>query len=255
MTNTDKRAIAVGKILQLMILLLSMVIAVALCGCSQSRSESNVILEGETPLATTAGDDQPSVSLEVSCAGEKPVDSLVVSIAGQTAEGVDVSKSLTAVVGSTQKLDLEPGTYTFSFDAFLSVDGKQAYKAASSLYVFDGESSKTVKLSIVPDEEKTAEIAAANEAAKAAAEVEAAAAAQRAAEEKAAAQAAAAAAQAQAAARQAQSDSGGGTVCVAASGKGSKYHSNPNCSRMKGTISMTVSKAKAAGYTPCNKCY
>ncbi len=254
MTNTDKRAIAVGKILQLMILLLSMVIAVALCGCSQSRSESNVILEGETPLATTAGDDQPSVSLEVSCAGEKPVDSLVVSIVGKTAEGVDVSKSLTAVVSSTQKLDLEPGTYTFSFDAFLSVDGKQAYKAASSLYVFDGESSKTVKLSIVPDEEKTAEIVAADEAAKAAAEAEAAAAAQRAAEEKAAAEAAAAA-QAQAAARQAQSDSGGGTVYVAASGKGSKYHSNSNCSRMKGTISMTVSKAKAAGYTPCSKCY
>ena len=254
MTNTDKRAIAVGKILQLMILLLSMVIAVALCGCSQSRSESNVILEGETPLATTAGDDQPSVSLEVSCAGEKPVDSLVVSIVGKTAEGVDVSKSLTAVVSSTQKLDLEPGTYTFSFDAFLSVDGKQAYKAASSLYGFDGESSKTVKLSIVPDEEKTAEIVAADEAAKAAAEAEAAAAAQRAAEEKAAAEAAAAA-QAQAAARQAQSDSGGGTVYVAASGKGSKYHSNSNCSRMKGTISMTVSKAKAAGYTPCSKCY
>lgn len=254
MTNTDKRAITVGKILQLMILLVSMVIAVALCGCSQGRFESNVILEGETTLATTAGDDQPSVSLEVSCAGEKPVDSLVVSIAGQTAEGVDVSKSLTAVVGSTQKLDLEPGTYTFSFDAFLSVDGKQAYKAASSLYVFDGESSKTVKLSIVPDEEKTAEIVAADEAAKAAAEAEAAAAAQRAAEEKAAAEAAAAA-QAQAAARQAQSDSGGGTVYVAASGKGSKYHSNPNCSRMKGTISMTVSKAKAAGYTPCSKCY
>lgn len=254
MTNTDKRAIAVGKILQLMILLLSMVIAVALCGCSQSRSESNVILEGETPLATTAGDDQPSVSLEVSCTGEKPVDSLVVSIAGQTAEGVDVSKSLTAVVGSTQKLDLEPGTYTFSFDAFLSVDGKQAYKAASSLYVFDGESSKTVKLSIVPDEEKTAEIVAADEAAKAAAEAEAAAAAQRAAEEKAAAEAAAAA-QAQAAARQAQSDSGGGTVYVAASGKGSKYHSNPNCSRMKGTVTMSVSQAQAAGYTPCSKCY
>lgn len=254
MTNTDKRAIAVGKILQLMILLVSVVIAVALCGCSQGRFGSNVIFEGETPLATTAGDDQPFVSLEVSCAEEKPVDSLVVLIAGQTAEGVDVSKSLTAVVGSTQKLDLEPGTYTFSFDAFLSVDGKQAYKAASSLYVFDGESSKTVKLSIVPDEEKTAEIVAADEAAKAAAEAEAAAAAQRAAEEEAAAEAAAAA-QAQAAARQAQSDSGGGTVYVAASGKGSKYHSNPNCSRMKGTISMTVSKAKAAGYTPCSKCY
>lgn len=250
MTNTGRREFAISKILQLMTLLISMVIAVALCGCSQGRSESDVITEDETPLATTAGDEQHSVMLEINCAGEKPVDSLAVSIAGRTAEGVDFAESLTAVVGSTQELDLEPGTYTFSFDAFLSADGKQAYKAASSLYVFDGKSSKTVKLSIVPDEEKTAEIVAANEAAKA----EAAAAAQRAAEEKAAAEAAAAA-QAQAAARQAQSDSGGGTVYVAASGKGSKYHSNPNCSRMKGTVTMSVSQAQAAGYTPCSKCY
>lgn len=254
MTNTGRREFAISKILQLMTLLISTVIAVALCGCSQGRSESDVITEGETPLATTAGDEQHSVMLEINCAGEKPVDSLAVSIAGRTAEGVDFAESLTAVVGSTQKLDLEPGTYTFSFDAFLSADGKQAYKAASSLYVFDGKSSKTVKLSIVPDEEKTAEIVAADEAAKAAAEAEAAAAAQRAAEEKAAAEAEAAA-RAQAAARQAQSDSSGGTVYVAASGKGSKYHSNPNCSRMKGTVTMSVAQAQAAGYAPCSKCY
>lgn len=248
MTNIGRREFAISKLLQLMTLLISAVIAVALCGCSQGRSESDVITEGETPLATTAGDEQHSVMLEISCAGEKPVDSLAVSIAGRTAEGVDFAESLTTVVGSTQELDLEPGTYTFSFDAFLSTDGKQAHKAASSLYVFDGKSSKTVKLSIVPDEEKTAEIAAADEAAKAA-EAEA----QRIAEEQ--AQAAAEAAAAQAAARQAQSSSSGGTVYVAASGKGSKYHSNPNCSRMKGTITMTVSQAQAAGYDPCSKCF
>lgn len=45
------------------------------------------------------------------------------------------------------------------------------------------------------------------------------------------------------------------TVYVAASGNGKKYHSNPSCSRMKGTISLTVSQAEAQGYTPCSKCY
>lgn len=45
------------------------------------------------------------------------------------------------------------------------------------------------------------------------------------------------------------------TVYIAASGNGTKYHSDPNCSRMKKTISMTVEEAEAQGYTPCKKCY
>lgn len=44
-------------------------------------------------------------------------------------------------------------------------------------------------------------------------------------------------------------------VYVASSGKGKKYHSDPNCSNMKGTRQITVSEAQAEGYTACKKCY
>lgn len=236
---------------------LSLFMAIGLCGCSQTSSDSNVGSEDEIPLAETGESaDDAQISLEIgwdSANGARPAGSLQVSIVGKTADGVEVNKSVTAVVGATKELDLKPGTYTFSFEAFLSTDGKQAYKGATSIYVFDGKTEKTVKLLIVPDDEKTAEIAAEQEAARIAAEAEAAAAAQAEAEAKAQAEAAAAA-QAQAAAKQAQSNSGGGTVYVAASGNGKKYHSNPSCSKMKGTISMTVSEAKAAGYSACSKC-
>lgn len=43
-------------------------------------------------------------------------------------------------------------------------------------------------------------------------------------------------------------------VWIASSGKGTKYHSNPNCSRMKNPIKISVSEAKNRGYTPCKKC-
>lgn len=43
-------------------------------------------------------------------------------------------------------------------------------------------------------------------------------------------------------------------VYVASSGKGKKYHSNPNCSRMKGARQITLSQAQAEGYTACSKC-
>lgn len=45
-------------------------------------------------------------------------------------------------------------------------------------------------------------------------------------------------------------------VYVAASGKGKKYHNNPNCSNMKGNVaSISIDNAVARGYTPCKKCY
>lgn len=46
-----------------------------------------------------------------------------------------------------------------------------------------------------------------------------------------------------------------GTVYVAASGKGTKYHKNPGCSNMKGTLDMDVREALSKGYTPCKKCW
>ena len=36
---------------------------------------------------------------------------------------------------------------------------------------------------------------------------------------------------------------------------GSKYHSNPDCSRMKDPSHVTLSEAESRGYTPCSKCY
>lgn len=50
--------------------------------------------------------------------------------------------------------------------------------------------------------------------------------------------------------------SNGATVYIASSGKGEKYHSNPDCSRMKGNVdSLSRSEAVNAGYGPCKKCY
>ena len=45
------------------------------------------------------------------------------------------------------------------------------------------------------------------------------------------------------------------SVYIAASGNGTKYHSDPHCSRMNGVIEMSVEEAQAVGYTPCKKCY
>ena len=44
-------------------------------------------------------------------------------------------------------------------------------------------------------------------------------------------------------------------VYVASSGNGKKYHSNPNCSNMKGTRHITLSEAQSEGYGPCSKCW
>lgn len=43
------------------------------------------------------------------------------------------------------------------------------------------------------------------------------------------------------------------TVWVTPSGK--KYHSNPNCSKMKSPIEISLAEAIAGGYEPCGKCY
>ena len=36
---------------------------------------------------------------------------------------------------------------------------------------------------------------------------------------------------------------------------GKKYHSNPNCSGMKGPEKVSLSAAKSRGFTACKKCY
>ena len=42
-------------------------------------------------------------------------------------------------------------------------------------------------------------------------------------------------------------------VWVTASG--SKYHNNPNCSKMRSPIQMDLLEAIQKGYEPCGKCY
>ena len=37
--------------------------------------------------------------------------------------------------------------------------------------------------------------------------------------------------------------------------RGRSTTSNPNCSNMKGTTTLSVSEAQSRGYTPCSKCY
>lgn len=46
-----------------------------------------------------------------------------------------------------------------------------------------------------------------------------------------------------------------GEVYVAASGNGKKYHKNPKCSNMNGSLPMSVDEALKKGYTPCKKCW
>ena len=57
-------------------------------------------------------------------------------------------------------------------------------------------------------------------------------------------------------ARGIQPDEGGlGDVLVWIPKSGSKYHQNPNCSRMKNPRQVSLETAVEAGYGPCAKCY
>lgn len=56
-------------------------------------------------------------------------------------------------------------------------------------------------------------------------------------------------------ARGIQPDEGGlGDVLVWIPKSGSKYHSKPNCSRMKNPRQVSLETAVEAGYGPCSKC-
>lgn len=52
-----------------------------------------------------------------------------------------------------------------------------------------------------------------------------------------------------------QQDQTGQMVWIASSGSGTKYHSNPNCSRMKNPVQISIQDAQNQGYGPCSKCY
>lgn len=248
--------------------LLSCSLALAACGDSKDPelpdtggASSAEMSAGVLSFTVTSDDWEPAQDGDA-----------IVKITGQTDAGRPVSDQYVAAVPDERYLtDLAAGEYEVSFTK-MRTESARVFKAEMQRVQFDGQQDANVVLAVALDadatalaEKEAAERAAAEEAAareaeaaRIAQEEAAAAEAQRIAEEQAAAAEAQriaeeqAAAEAAAAAAAQQNER---TVYVAASGNGKKYHSSPSCSRMKGTISLTVSQAEAQGYGPCSKCY
>lgn len=184
----------------------------------------------------------------------------IIKIMGQTDAGRAVSEQYVALETDEKYLtDLEAGEYDVSFTK-MRTESTRIFKAETQHIRFDGAYDEDVAIFLSLDadamaraEQEAAEKAAAEAAEKAAAEEAAREAeAARIAQEQAAAEAQRIAEEQAAAAAAAQDER---TVYVASSGNGKKYHSNPSCSRMKGTIALTVGEAEARGYGPCSRCY
>lgn len=256
---------------------IALVAVLSLCGAAYGCSGSDGG-SGGTALMDTGGSSQGSVAETgtlsfTMAASEWSTDGdgrLVVKVEGDSAAGKKVLERYKAVPDQKYDVQLPAGEYEFSLDTGQLTTGLTVYACTPQKILFDGKTDENVVLVVQVDAAATAAAEQA-EADRIAAET-----AQREAEERAAAEQAAAAeaarvaqeqqaaaeaeaarvAQEQAAAAQqaAASQQREETVYTAASGKGSKYHTNPNCSGMKETISMTVSQATAQGYTPCKKC-
>lgn len=262
----------------------------ALGGCSTVEEAASLPSTGESAQAEELTSGALSFTLEDADGvfSEEADGGIVVLVEGTDDAGNPVSKQYVAVVGQKYNTDLGPGKYTVSLADRPASKGENRFKSDSYNASFDGKSDCDAVLRISLDEEAiakaeaakreaeekaaeekaAAEKAAAEEAAKKEAEEKAAAEAAakkeveekaaaevKAAEEKAAAEAAAAREAEEKAKAEVQEEEKGATVYVASSGKGKKYHSNPDCSNMKGTKKLSESEAKAQGYTPCKKCY
>lgn len=251
--------------------LLSLTIAAALASCvvlSGCSGAGGTESAESTPLPRTEGTTQEHQSIGIlsftvqSGAWSPAADgNAIIKIEGTTESGTRVSEQYEASSeGQKYLTDLEAGTYAITLvKAGTGQDGR-LFKATSTNVIFDGEHDKNAVLIIELDaaameraaqaaekkaaEERAAQAAQEAEVARIAQEQAAAAEAQAAAEAAAVAEAEAAAA--------AEDER---TVYVAASGKGKKYHSDPSCSNMKGTRSLSISEAESMGYTPCKKCY
>lgn len=218
--------------------------------------QTSTIPDSQTPLAQEAEVvENGTLSFTVTSTNwtNSADGDIAVRIEGANYEGEPYLEDYKAVPNQKYDLDIDPGTYTISLATGKPSKGDNLYKCTPQKVKFDGTENKNVVLAIELDSAKMAQLQK---------EAEEKAAAEKAAQEKAAAEAAAAEAarveaeqraQAEAAARASAAQER--TVYIAASGNGERYHSNPNCSRMKGTISLTVSQAEAKGYTPCKKCY
>lgn len=221
------------------------------CGaCSTPNTQSNA------PSASTSSISKQTVTSKLSFtvnagAWDTAADgNLVVKIEGTDSTGKSVSEQYKAVPGTKYDTDLKPGTYVIALASANPAKGNRLFTASPVDANFSGESDVNAVLNVQLDQAAMDAAEAQRKAAEKAAKQEA--------EEKAAAEAAAKAAS------QPNANSGvtaqGGTergqsVYIASSGKGKKYHSNPNCSNMKGTTALSVSEAQSRGYSPCKKCY
>lgn len=233
-------------------LALALVVSVTLTGCANNEALPET---GKANNEEKAASGVLSFTLESTDWVQAEDEAIVVKVFGTSADGKKKSEQYKAAPNQKYLTPLQAGEYKISLLDGKPVKGDHLYKASAQAVSFDGTKDENVVLVLTLDAEAMAQRDAAKEKAaqeKAEAEAEAArivqeqaaaAEAQRIAEEQAAAAAAAAAQQNER------------TVYVAASGKGKKYHSNPNCSNMKGVNELSLSKAEALGYGPCSKCY
>lgn len=269
-----------GRLVKFLGILFAVMLTAGLSACSGTASSDSNVKLAETGEASQQLDQTVAVSYTVVADDWKgsASDYVLVEITGQDSDGKSVLKKTRIVPGTESEIELKPGIYEFSLSDSSPAIADTVYSSTPVRVTINGDSGEVVTLNIAPDEiatqallqekaeaeaaQKAAEEEAAAEAARIAAEEQAAAEAKAQEEARIAAEVKAAAdaqtkAQAQSSAKQSassSSDSGGGIVYVAASGNGECYHTSPSCSRMKGTNSMTVAQAKAAGYRPCSKC-
>lgn len=232
----------------------------ALGGCSTVEEAASLPDTGGSVQAEELTSSVLSFTLEDADGvfSEETDGGIVVLVEGTDEAGNSVSKQYVAVAGQKYNTDLGAGKYAISLADRPASKGENRFKAAPYSANFDGKSDCDAVLRISLDEEAIDKAAQEKREAeeKAAAEKAAAEeAAKKEAEERAAAEAAAAKeAEERAQAEVQREENKGTTVYVASSGKGKRYHSNPNCSNMKGVDELTESEARAQGYTPCKKC-
>lgn len=193
----------------------------SIAGASSSNDSDSTISKSSANSSRSANSSASSAS------GSVP-ETVAVNISGTTENGFTVSGTKSCTPGQTYELDLAPGKYVLSFDAIAMPDGETFYKAASTTCTFTGEDSIGTCLELVLDAEKAEQVRAEKEAAEAARQAETA-----------KAQAAAAAANEY-------------TVYVA--NTGSKYHRSGCQYLKKSQNAISISSAKAQGYTPCSRC-
>lgn len=187
--------------------------------------------DSDSSISKSSANSNSSASSSASSAPSKPSvpETVAVNISGTTEDGLTVSGTKSCTPGQAYELDLAPGKYILSFDDIAMPDGETFYKAASTTCTFTGEDSTAAYLELILDTEKADQVKAEKEAAEAARQAEA--------------------ARAQAAAAAAANEC---TVYIA--NTGSKYHRSGCQYLKKSQNAISLSSAKAQGYTPCSRC-